>query len=49
MIRSLLARLLPRKSRESPRVYGPGDHPIRRTQISRGAIEVTRTLHEAGF
>jgi poly(A) polymerase len=50
MIRSLLARLLPRKSRESrPRVYGPGDHPIRRQQISRGAIEVTRKLHEAGF
>jgi len=50
MIRRLLARLLPRKSRESrPRVYGPGDHPIRRQQISRGAIEVTRKLHEAGF
>jgi poly(A) polymerase len=50
MIRSLLARFLPRKSREArPRVYGPGDHPIRRQQISRGALDVTRRLQDAGF
>ena len=50
MIRRLLARLLPRRNRNGePRIYGPGDHPIRRQQLSRGAIEVTRRLHEAGF
>src|SRR6187401_3518712 len=50
MIRRLLARFLPKKSKEGrPRVYGPGDHPVRRQQISRGALDVTRRLHEAGF
>ena len=50
MIRRLLARLLPRRNRNGePRIYGPGDHPIRRQQLSRGAIEVTKRLHEAGF
>jgi poly(A) polymerase len=50
MIRRLLARFLPRKNKEGrPRVYGPGDHPVRRQQITRGALEVTRKLHEAGF
>ena len=50
MIRRLLARFLPKKSKEGrPRVYGPGDHPVRRQQISRGALDVTRKLHEAGF
>ncbi len=51
MIRRLLARLLPRKKSgaREPRIYGPGDHPIRRQQLGRGAIEVTRRLHDAGF
>ncbi|MGL4443160.1 MAG: polynucleotide adenylyltransferase PcnB [Alsobacter sp.] len=51
MIRRLLARLLPRKKSgaRDPRIYGPGDHPVRRQQLGRGAIEVTRKLHEAGF
>src|SRR5882762_2841359 len=50
MIRRLLARLLPRRSRkDEPRIYGPGDHPIRRHQLSRGALDVTRRLHDAGF
>ena len=50
MIRRLFARFLPRRKKEGqPRVYGPGDHPIRRQQLSRGALDVTRRLHEAGF
>ena len=50
MIRRLLARLLPRKKRSGePRIYGSGDHPIRRHQLTRGALDVTRRLHEAGF
>ncbi len=50
MIRQLLARLLPgsRKARK-PRIYRSTDHPVRRTQLSRGALEVTRKLQEAGF
>jgi poly(A) polymerase len=50
MIRRLLARLLPGSARRgSPRIYGPADHPIRRDQLSRGALQVTRRLQEAGF
>jgi poly(A) polymerase len=50
MIRRFLARLLPRSSRnQKARIYGPGDHPIRRHQLSRGALDVTRRLHDAGF
>jgi poly(A) polymerase len=48
MIRRLLDRLLPPSGRK-PRIYGPEDHPIRRSQISRGALQVTDRLHEAGF
>ena len=48
MIRRLLERLLPASARK-PRIYGPDDHPIRREQISRGALQVTDKLHEAGF
>ncbi len=48
MIRRLLERLLPASGRK-PRIYGPDDHPIRRDQISRGALQVTDKLHEAGF
>jgi poly(A) polymerase len=49
-IRRLLARFLPGKPKAGePRIYGPADHPIRRNQLSRGALEVTRKLHEAGF
>ena len=50
MIRRLLARLLPRRSRNGrAQDLRPGDHPIRRQQLSRGALDVTRRLHEAGF
>jgi poly(A) polymerase len=50
MIRRLLARLLPRRNAaKSPRVYGTADHPIRRAQLTRGALEATRKLHDAGF
>jgi len=48
MIRRLLERLLPAGGRKR-RIYGPDDHPIRRPQISRGALQVTDRLHEAGF
>lgn len=51
MIRRLLARLLPRSGKpgQEPRVYGPGDHPIRRNQLSGGALQVIRKLQEGGF
>ena len=50
MIRRLIARLLPGKAGHGePRIYGPADHPIRRDQISHGALQVTRRLQEAGF
>jgi len=51
MIRRLIARLLPGKGQagKAPRIYGPKDHPIRQSQISRGALQVTRRLQEAGF
>lgn len=51
MIRRLLARLLPGGAPRNAkaRVYGPGDHPIRRTQLSPGALQVTTRLQDAGF
>ena len=50
MIRRLLARLLPGRNRVGePRIYGSRDHPVRRNQLSRGALEVTRRLQEANF
>jgi len=49
MIRRLIARLIPGKPMTEPRVYGPTKHPVRRTQLSRGALEVTRRLQQAGF
>ncbi|NDP43222.1 MAG: polynucleotide adenylyltransferase PcnB [Aromatoleum sp.] len=51
MIRRLFARLMPRSGKpgREPRVYGPNDHPIRRNQLSSGALQVIRRLHEAGF
>ena len=52
MIRRLLARLIPGRSgtsRRRARVYGPSEHPLRRNQLSRGALDVTRRLHDAGF
>jgi len=51
MIRRLFARLMPGKSSKPGRVrvYGPGDHPIRRNQLSRGAQDVIRKLQAAGF
>ncbi len=51
MIRRLLARLLPGGGLHAwrARVYGSGDHPVRRDQLSHGAREVTARLHDAGF
>ena len=49
MIRRLFARFLPGKSSTKPRIYGPDAHPVRRSQISRGAQDVTRKLQQAGF
>ncbi len=50
MIRRLIARLIPGRSREGQRrAYGPKDHPIRPEQISSGALQVTRRLQNAGY
>jgi poly(A) polymerase len=50
MIRRLLARLLPGSVRSgTPRVFGSAEHPVRRDQISRGALHATGRLQEAGF
>ena len=49
MIRRLLARLIPGKSPVKPRIYGSDAHPVRRSALSRGALEVTRKLHDVGF
>ena len=49
MIRRLIARLLPGRGSTTPRIYGPDAHPVRRSQISRGAQDVTRKLQQAGF
>ena len=49
MIRRLLARLLPGRSKRDPRIYGPDQHPVRRDQLSQGARTVTRKLQDEGF
>ena len=49
MIRRLIARLMPGSKAPRERVYGPHDHPIRRDQLSRGALEVIRKLQHAGY
>src|SRR5208282_4077024 len=49
VIRRLLARLIPGRPATTPRVFGPDAHPVRRSQLSRGATEVTRKLQHAGF
>jgi len=49
MIRRLFARLIPGRPSTEARIYGPDKHPIRRNQLSRGALEVTRKLQQAGF
>src|SRR6266571_5802657 len=49
MIRRFLARLIPGRPATEPRVFGPDAHRVRRTQISRGALEVARKLQQAGF
>ena len=49
MIRRLLARLIPGKTSARPRIYRPESHPVRRQQISRGALDVIRKLQQAGF
>ena len=42
MIHRLLARLIPGSDRpRKARVYGAADQPLRRSQLSRGALEVT--------
>ncbi len=40
---------MPGKVAAEPRIYGPDAHPIRRSQISRGAQDVIRKLQQAGF
>jgi poly(A) polymerase len=49
MIRGLFARLIPGKPGTEARLYGPDKHPVRRNQLSRGALEVTRKLQQGGF
>jgi len=49
MIRRLLARLMPGRPATKPRIYKPDQHPVRRDQLSSGARNVARKLHEAGF
>src|SRR5215470_17361402 len=49
MIRRLFARLIPGRPSVEARVYGSDKHPIRRSQLSRGALEATRKLQQAGF
>src|SRR6266699_3589917 len=49
MIRRFFARLIPGKASSKPLIYGPDAHPIRRSQISRGANDVIRKLQQAGF
>ena len=49
MIRRLFARLIPGKVATEPRIYGPEAHPVRRKQLSRGALDVARKLQQAGF
>ena len=49
MIRRLFARLIPGRANAEARIHGPESQPIRRTQLSRGALEVTRKLQQAGF
>jgi poly(A) polymerase len=49
MIRRFFARLIPGKASTKPLIYGPDAHPIRRSQISRGASDVIRKLQQAGF
>ena len=49
MIRRLFARLMPGRPTTEPRVVGPDGHRVRRSQLSRGALDVTRKLQQAGF
>ncbi|HTR59275.1 MAG TPA: polynucleotide adenylyltransferase PcnB [Casimicrobiaceae bacterium] len=49
MIRRLFARLIPGKPSSEARIYGPEKHPVRRSQLSRAALEVVRKLQQAGF
>ncbi len=49
MIRRLFARLIPGRPTTEPRTFGPDAHRVRRSQLSRGALDVTRKLQQAGF
>jgi poly(A) polymerase len=49
MIRRLFARLIPGRPSSEARIYGPEKHPVRRGQLSRGALEVARKLQQGGF
>jgi len=40
---------MPGRSAHKPRIYGTGQHPVRREQLSAGARSVARKLQEAGF
>jgi poly(A) polymerase len=49
VIRRFLARLIPGRPASEPRLFGPESHSVRRGQLSRGALDVTRKLQQAGF
>src|SRR5690349_4681552 len=49
MIRRLLARLMPGRRANTPRLYGPDKHAVRRDQLSAAARSVTRRLQDEGF
>jgi len=49
MIRRLLARLIPGRTRSTPKVYRAGEHPVQRGQVSRGAATVADKLQGAGY
>jgi poly(A) polymerase len=49
MIRRLLARLLPGTKARTPRIYERDQHAVRSDQLSNGARNVIRRLHENGF
>jgi poly(A) polymerase len=49
MIRRLLARLMPGRTKIDPRIYGAHQHPVRRDQVPRGARMVTDKLQQGGF
>lgn len=49
MIRRLISRFLPGRRGQTPRIYAPAEHPLRREAVSRGAAQVVERLQEEGF